>query len=94
MDREGSLANHTVVVRGNQIALVAPAASIDTTGATIVDAKGKWIVPGLADMHVHSWSERDVHEIEEPRNSRGETRIGEGAHRLTGLGWRALLYAR
>jgi imidazolonepropionase-like amidohydrolase len=59
MDREGSLADHTVVVRGDRIALVAPAKSIDTTGATIVDAKGKWIAPGLADMHVHSWSDRD-----------------------------------
>jgi imidazolonepropionase-like amidohydrolase len=59
MDRDGTLANHTVVVRGNTIALVAPAATIDTTGATIVDAKGKWIVPGLADMHVHSWSDHD-----------------------------------
>lgn len=59
MDREGTLADTTVVVRGDRIALVAPAASIDTTGATIVDAKGKWIVPGLADMHVHTWSDRD-----------------------------------
>jgi imidazolonepropionase-like amidohydrolase len=59
MDREGSLADHTVVVRGNSIALVAPASTIDTTGATIIDAKGKWIVPGLADMHVHSWTDRD-----------------------------------
>src|SRR5438105_1198336 len=59
MDREGSLADQTVVVRGDKIALVAPAASVDTTGATVVDAKGKWIVPGLADMHVHTWSDRD-----------------------------------
>jgi imidazolonepropionase-like amidohydrolase len=59
MDREGSLANHTVVVRGNSIALVAPAATIDTSGATVVDVKGKWLVPGLADMHVHTWSDRD-----------------------------------
>src|SRR6188508_2681805 len=59
MDREGTLADHTVVVRGDRIAIVAPAATIDTVGATVVDAKGKWIVPGLADMHVHTWTERD-----------------------------------
>lgn len=59
MDRDGTLAGHTVVVRGDRIVLVAPAASVDTTGATVVDVKGKWLVPGLADMHVHTWSERD-----------------------------------
>lgn len=59
MDREGTLTDQTVVVRGDRIVLVAPAKSIDTTGATIVDVKGKWLVPGLADMHVHTWSDRD-----------------------------------
>lgn len=59
MDHEGALADHTVVVRGDQILRVAPAASIDTTGATVIDVHGKWLVPGLADMHVHTWNERD-----------------------------------
>jgi imidazolonepropionase-like amidohydrolase len=59
VDRDGTLADHTVVVRGAKIALVAPAASLDTSGATVVDVKGKWIVPGLADMHVHTWGDRD-----------------------------------
>ena len=38
MDREGTLADQTVVVRGDTIALVAPSASVDTKAATIVDA--------------------------------------------------------
>ena len=59
MNRQGTLTNHTVVVRGDKIALVAPASSIDTKGAQVLDVRGKWLVPGLADMHVHSWSERD-----------------------------------
>ncbi|HEY5935426.1 MAG TPA: amidohydrolase family protein [Kofleriaceae bacterium] len=57
MDRPGSLAGHTVLVRGTGIVAIAPAAEIDTTGATIIDARGKWLMPGLADMHVHAWQE-------------------------------------
>ncbi len=59
MNKEGTLTDQTVVVRGDAIALVAPASSIDTAGATVVDVKGKWLVPGLADMHVHTWTDRD-----------------------------------
>jgi imidazolonepropionase-like amidohydrolase len=59
MDREGELTDQTVVVRGDRIVLVAPAKSIDTKGATVIDVKGKWLTPGLADMHVHTWSDRD-----------------------------------
>jgi imidazolonepropionase-like amidohydrolase len=59
MDRERTLTDHTVVVRGDRIIKVAPSATLDTKEATIVDARGKWLVPGLADMHVHTQSDRD-----------------------------------
>jgi imidazolonepropionase-like amidohydrolase len=59
MDREGTLTDQTVVVRGDRIVLVAPAKTIDTKAATVIDVKGKWLAPGLADMHVHTWSDRD-----------------------------------
>jgi imidazolonepropionase-like amidohydrolase len=59
MDRETPLVGHTVVVRGDKIAMIAPSATLDTKDAQVIDAKGKWIVPGLADMHVHTWGERD-----------------------------------
>ncbi len=59
MNREGTLPDQTVVVRGDRIVMVAPASTIDTKEATVIDAKGKWIVPGLADMHIHTWSDRD-----------------------------------
>src|SRR5262245_22490930 len=59
MDRPGSLPDQTVVVRGDRIAIVAPSATIDPTRATTVDAHGKWIVPGLADMHVHLQGDHD-----------------------------------
>src|SRR5690606_10845126 len=60
MDREGTLAGHTVLVRGDRIVAVAPAAQIDTRGAVVVDARDRWVLPGLADMHVHLWGKRDL----------------------------------
>lgn len=60
MDREGALAGQTVVVRGDRILLVAPSADIDTSVATVIDGAGKYLVPALADMHVHLQGERDL----------------------------------
>ena len=48
------LADHTVVVEGTRIASVGPSASIrPPAGATVVDARGKFVIPGMWDMHVH-----------------------------------------
>ena len=48
------LSDATVVVRGTTIAAVGPAASTPIpAGATRIDARGKVLMPGLADMHVH-----------------------------------------
>lgn len=60
MDREGTLAGRTVLVRGDRILVVAPAAEIDPGAATVVDGKGRWLVPALADMHVHMMEEGDL----------------------------------
>jgi imidazolonepropionase-like amidohydrolase len=44
----------TVVTEGPRIATVAPAASAKVPlGARIVDGRGKFLIPGLWDMHVH-----------------------------------------
>lgn len=60
MDREGSLQGRTVLVRGDKILAVAPAGQVDVGAATVVDGKGKFLVPGLADMHVHMTEESDL----------------------------------
>ena len=44
----------TVVVRGDRIVAVGPAATIAVPeGATVIDATGKTILPGLWEMHTH-----------------------------------------
>ncbi|HEU4631324.1 MAG TPA: amidohydrolase family protein [Gemmatimonadaceae bacterium] len=44
----------TVVVRGERIVAVGPADSVAVpTGATVIDATGRTVVPGLWDMHGH-----------------------------------------
>ncbi len=54
MDRERLLENHTVIVSGGRITAVGPAASVRVPdGATRVDARGKFLMPGLSDMHGH-----------------------------------------
>jgi imidazolonepropionase-like amidohydrolase len=48
------LSDAVLLVRGAHISAVGPAASVPVPAqARIVDAGGKWIVPGLIDAHVH-----------------------------------------
>ena len=51
--RDGSLlSNATIVTEGDRIVSITPDGQ-PPQGATIVDAKGKYILPGLIDLHVH-----------------------------------------
>src|SRR5216683_1556891 len=46
--------NSTVIIAGSRIEAIGPAASTPVPkGATRIDGKGKWVVPGLIDAHVH-----------------------------------------
>jgi imidazolonepropionase-like amidohydrolase len=54
MDRDGVIADQTVIVRGGVIAEVGPAARVRVpAGALRVDGRGKYLMPGLAEMHGH-----------------------------------------
>jgi imidazolonepropionase-like amidohydrolase len=54
MDRETRLANQTVVVRGDRIVALGPTARVKVPeGATRVEGKGRFLIPGLAEMHAH-----------------------------------------
>jgi len=47
--------NQTVVVRGNRIASVEATARAQVpSGARVIDGRGKFLVPGFWDMHVHT----------------------------------------
>lgn len=48
------ISNGAIIIRGGMIAEVLPEAPATFDG-TVVDLKGKWIIPGLNDMHVHSF---------------------------------------
>lgn len=53
-ENAAALENQTVVVSGNRIQSIGPAAEIKIPGnAEIIDGAGKTLLPGLWDMHVH-----------------------------------------
>lgn len=53
-DRERILEDQTVIVLDGRIAQIGPAASVKVpAGALKIDGRGKYLMPGLADMHVH-----------------------------------------
>ncbi len=60
MDRERVLLNQTVVVRDGVIAEIGDAKKVKVPqGALKIDAMGKYLVPGLVDMHTHLLSDGD-----------------------------------
>lgn len=55
MDSERTLARHTVIVRDGRIAAVGPATSVPVPpDALRIDGSGKFLLPGLAEMHGHN----------------------------------------
>jgi hypothetical protein len=53
-DRERLLPDHTVIVRGDRIVAVGPAARTKVPAeATRIDGAGKFLMPGIAEMHGH-----------------------------------------
>ena len=54
MDTERVLEAQTVVVRGERIESIDPAAAAQIpAGARVIDGAGRYLVPGLAEMHAH-----------------------------------------
>lgn len=64
MDAERSLADHTVVLRGRRIAALGPSATTPTPdGALRIDGRGRYLIPGLAEMHGHFLGPQAVLEL-------------------------------
>jgi imidazolonepropionase-like amidohydrolase len=54
-EREGAAAierGATILVRGNRIVAVGPGIAVPAN-ASVIEARGKWVIPGLVDSHVH-----------------------------------------
>lgn len=61
MDRERVLADHTVLVVNGRIAAVGPASEVTVPRHAVrIEARGRYLLPALSDMHVHiegeSWN--------------------------------------
>ena len=65
----GPAPNSVVLVQGTKIAAAGPASSVKVpAGATVVDVKGRFILPGFIDCHTHITTEST--EIEAYRGSK------------------------
>ncbi len=54
MDRERRIPGQTVLVRGDRIVEIGPVARVKVPeGGVRVDGRGKFLIPGLAEMHAH-----------------------------------------
>jgi hypothetical protein len=61
MDRETVLAGQTVLIRDGIIRQIGSSSQVRIpAGATRIDARGKYLMPGLADMHVHMAAPREI----------------------------------
>ncbi|MGD8174697.1 amidohydrolase family protein [Marinimicrobium sp. ARAG 43.8] len=53
MDENRVLEHQTVLVREGRIVSIDPASVVPPGGATVIDGKGRYLMPGLAEMHGH-----------------------------------------
>jgi hypothetical protein len=61
METDQVLSNQTVLVSNNKIESIAPSETTAVpNGYFIIDAKGGYLMPGLADMHTHIWYKEDL----------------------------------
>lgn len=59
LDAERELPDQTLVIEDGRIRALGPSQSIDVTGARVVEGRGQYVMPGLADMYTHYWDPAD-----------------------------------
>ena len=53
-DAKASEPDSTIIISGRRIVAVGPSSSVAVPPkSTVIDARGKWVIPGLVDGHVH-----------------------------------------
>jgi cytosine/adenosine deaminase-related metal-dependent hydrolase len=64
-ERDGAAAlepDATIIIRGRQIQAVLRGVTLELPqGATVIDGRGKWVVPGLVDAHVHFFQSGNIY---------------------------------
>ena len=61
MDSERIIPNQSVIVDDGKIVSVGPSSSVAVPGgATVINADGLYLMPGLVDAHVHLWDTSDL----------------------------------
>jgi len=86
MERETLLVDHTLLVRDGEIAALGPAGTVAVPeDARRIDGRGRFLMPGLADMHVHVWDENDLFLFVACGVTTVRNLFGDPLH----LGWRA-----
>src|SRR5688500_15977595 len=59
----GRIENGSVLIRGSKIAAVGPASDVSApAGAQVIDATGKYLMPGIIDAHSHTAIDGSVNE--------------------------------
>ena len=77
MDRPQVLEHQTVLVRNGRIAAIGESTSVRIPAEALqVDGRGKFLMPGLADMHVHFVREALPPSLETPLPSTGGRQPG------------------
>ena len=89
MDRERVLLHQTVVVQGDRIVALGPVKQVSVPSEAVrVNGRGKFLMPGLADMHVHFYDGNGHLETDRVLPRRGAlARAGqrcERQHRIPG----------
>ena len=93
MDSERILENQTVIVRDGVIEMIGNSEQVQVPDeALVIDGQGKYLMPGLVDMHVHVTNENELllfaaHGVTTIRNLWG------GLNGTDHLGWRAKIEA-
>jgi hypothetical protein len=61
MDRQGVLPDQTIVTRGAYIVLLGPSSKVKVpNNTTVIEGKGKFVMPGLIDMNVQILGEEEL----------------------------------